>query len=48
MIDLRNFKTNIFDYGTRRTGRGQITADNFHDPGDSGQRITNLMGQASR
>lgn len=35
-VDLRDLEANIFDYRSRRAGRGQIAADDFHDTGDAG------------
>ena len=44
----RDFQADILYYCSRRTGCGQIAADDLDDSGDSGQRIANLMGQAGR
>ena len=44
-VDARDFLANILHHRTRGAGCGQIAADDFDDPGNSGQRISNLVRQ---
>src|ERR1700722_12471059 len=47
-VDLRDFKTNIFDDRAGGARRGQIATDNFDHSRDASQRIANFVSQARR